>query len=311
MPPVAVVGATSWGTTLAVLLARKGVAVTLLARTEDEAAELERDREHRRRLPGIPFPPLLGVTSDPAAALHSAELVILGVPAQTMRANVRALAPWFPPGAVLLSLAKGLEVGSSLRMSQVIAQETPERLHRGIAALSGPNLAREIAQQLPSATVIASADVGAAETAQRLIGTDSLRAYTSQDVTGVELGGALKNIVAMGAGMIDGWGYGNNAKAAYMTRGLAEITRLGVAAGANPLTFLGLAGFGDLLATCISPLSRNRHAGERLAQGRALSEVGQEMAGIVEGAPTTQAARQLAQRLGVEMPITEQMYRVL
>ncbi len=311
MPTVTVVGATSWGTTLAVLAARKGLPVALLARTPAEAAALDHDRENRRHLPGISFPHHLTVTADPAAALKNAELVILAVPSQTMRQNVRAVAPFLPQQTVLLSVAKGLELGTLLRMSEVIAEETPPHLHAGIAALSGPNLSREIAQELPSATVIAAADHGAAETAQELLGTDAFRAYTSRDVIGVELGGTLKNIIALGAGMSDGWGYGANAKAAYMTRGLAEITRLGVAAGANPLTFLGLAGFGDLVATCMSPLSRNRHVGEQLAKGRTLDEIRAEMAGISEGVPTTRAARELARRLGVDMPITAQMHRVL
>ncbi|MBI4497011.1 MAG: NAD(P)-dependent glycerol-3-phosphate dehydrogenase [Chloroflexi bacterium] len=311
MAQIAVVGTTSWGTTLGLLVARKGLPTYLWARRRDEADRLTADGEHRRFLPGIPFPATLTVTADAAAALHDAHLVILAVPSQTMRANLRAIRDALPPTAILLSVAKGLEVGTSLRMSQVIAEEVDPALHGRIGVLSGPNLSREVAQQLPSAAVVACQDEAVAETVQDIVRTRFFRAYVSRDVVGVELGGALKNIIALGAGMSDGWGYGDNAKAAFMTRGLAEITRLGVAAGANPLTFQGLAGLGDLVATCTSPLSRNRRAGEGIAHGRSVAEVLAGLGGTAEGIPTTQAAYELATRLGVEMPITAALYRVL
>lgn len=311
MARVAVVGSTSWGTTLAVTLAAKGLPVALLARDADAAACLQRDREHTTRLPGIRFPADLAVTADPAEALAGAALALLVVPSQRMRAQVRHVAPHLPPDCMVISAAKGLELESGLRMSQVIRQELPARFAPLVGALSGPNLSAEVAQGMPAATVIAAQDGRVAAAARDLVMTPRFRVYSSYDVVGVEFGGALKNIVALGAGLNDGWGYGANAKAAFMTRGLAEITRLGVAAGANPLTFLGLAGLGDLVATCTSPYSRNRRVGEELARGRPLAEVLATLGGTAEGVTTTLAARDLAQRLRVEMPITEEAYKVL
>lgn len=311
MPAVTVVGTTSWGTTLAVVLAQKGLSVHLWARQEEEALGLEAARENRLRLPGILFPPTLTVTASLPQALEGAALVALAVPSQRMRENVRRLAPHLRPHTVVLSAAKGLELDTALRMSQVIWEELPAPERNPCCVLSGPNLSREIAQGLPSATVVAAEDAQVAEQVRDLVMTARFRVYSSHDVAGVELGGALKNIVALGAGMNDGWGYGANAKAAFMTRGLAEITRLGVAAGANPFTFLGLAGLGDLVATCTSPLSRNRRVGEELAKGRPLEPILATLGGVAEGLTTTLAARELARRLGVEMPIAEQTYRVL
>jgi glycerol-3-phosphate dehydrogenase (NAD(P)+) len=308
---VAVIGTTSWGTTLAVLLAGNGLSVHLWARTEQEAHLLSVDRENKQRLPGKPFPLSLTVTHDLAEALYGSRLVILAVPSQHMRANVRQAAPHIERGTLVMSAAKGLEVGSLLRMSQVMREELPPELHSACCVLSGPNISREIAEGLPAATVVAANGHEVAEAAQSLVMTPRFRVYSSTDMIGVELGGTLKNIVALGAGMNDGWGYGANAKAAFMTRGLAEITRLGVAAGANPFTFLGLAGFGDLVATCTSPYSRNRRVGEALATGRPLSEVLVTLGGTAEGITTTLAARELAHRLNVEMPITELTYQGL
>ena len=306
---LAVVGTGSWGVTLAIRAALGGAPVTLLARTEPEAGAL-REAGASPRLPEARFPPSLRVTADSALGLAGAPVVLFVVPAQTMRENVRAVRAQVPPEAVLVSASKGLEIGSALRMTQVIGQEVaapPERL----AALSGPNLAREIAAGKPSSTVVACADGAAARRVQALFMAPLLRVYTNTDVTGVELGGALKNVVALGAGMCDGLEAGDNAKAAFMTRGLAEIARLAKAAGAEPLTLSGLAGLGGLIATCMSRLSRNRTMGERLARGRALAEVQAEMRQVAEGVPTTVAALQLAQQFGVEMPITSLMHRVL
>jgi len=308
---VAVVGTTSWGTTLAVTLAAKGLSVALLARTPGEAACLQRDREHRARLPGIGFPPALTVTADAAAGLVGAQLALVVVPSQRVRENVQAVAPYLPQGCMVISAAKGLELATGLRMTEVIKQELPEPFWSLVGALSGPNLSAEVAQGMPAATVVAAQDGAVAAAARDLVMTPRFRVYSSYDVVGVEFGGALKNIIALGAGLNDGWGYGANAKAAFMTRGLAEITRLGVVAGANPLTFLGLAGLGDLVATCTSPYSRNRRVGEELARGRPLGEVLTTLGGTAEGVTTTLAARSLAQRLGVEMPITEEAYKVL
>jgi len=211
----------------------------------------------------------------------------------------------------VVSAAKGLEIGSGKRMSQVIAEEIDPRFRSNIGVLSGPNLAREVLCGLPAATVVAAENNTVARKVQRLLTTPNLCVFTNTDVIGVELGGALKNIIALGAGIADGLGYGDNAKAAFMTRGLTEITALGVALGAYPLTFSGLAGLGDLIATCTSPLSRNRYVGVELAKGRSLTEIISSMSGVAEGVSTTLVARNLAQKFGLEMPITEKIYQVL
>jgi glycerol-3-phosphate dehydrogenase (NAD(P)+) len=307
---LAVVGTGAWGVTLAIHAAAGGTPVALLARTEAEAAHL-RAAGVSPRLPGRPFAPSLAITAHPPEALDGTPVVLLVVPAQTMRANIRALSAFLSPGATLVSASKGLEVGTALRMSQVIAEEAPAIPVQHIAALSGPNLAREIAAGKPSSTVVACPDAAGARRVQAFLMAPQMRVYTHNDVVGVELGGALKNVVALGAGMCDGLEAGDNAKAALMTRGLAEIARLGKAAGAQPLTFAGLAGLGDLIATCVSPLSRNRSVGVQLARGRRLEDVQREMRQVAEGVPTTVAALQLARQHGVEMPITELMHRVL
>ena len=308
---VGVLGTTSWGTTLAIIMARRGHRVTLWARTPEEARLLQRDRENKRLLPGFPFPPSLQVSSSEDDAFGHARLVISAVPSKSARANVRRVRDALPRDALVVSATKGLEVSTGLRISQVVREELPESLHSRICVLSGPNLSTEIARGQPASTVVASADTKAALEAQEALMTPLFRVYTSADVIGVELAGALKNIIALGAGIGDGLGYGNNSKAAFITRGLAEITRLGVAAGASPLTFAGLAGMGDLIATAASPLSRNRHVGEELAKGRPLNEILASMPNVAEGVDTTAAAVKLAQKLGVEMPITQAAYRIL
>lgn len=308
---IAVIGTTTWGTTQAIMLCRRGHEVHMLSRSEAEARRLQADRQNVRRLPGFPFPDGLLVSASAAAALRGADMGIFAVPSQSLRANARAVAPHIGAGTLLLSCVKGLEVGTGQRMSQVIAGELPESLHNNIAVLSGPNLALEIARGLPAATVIAAADAGVARKAQEIMMSTSFRVYTSDDVVGVELGGALKNIMALGAGMSDGLGYGDNAKAGFITRGLAEMARLGAAMGAKPLTFAGLAGLGDLVATCSSPLSRNHYLGSEMAKGRSLDEITSSMNSVAEGVTTTAAARQMARSMCIEMPITEQVHRVL
>lgn len=310
MRKVAVVGATAWGTTVGIMLAARSD-VFLLARTEDEAAKLASQRENAAHLPGIHFPERLKVTASPAEALSEAELVVLGVPAQTMRDNLRCVRDCLAGSILLLNLSKGIEIETTRRMSEVMAEELGAGVNDRIAVLSGPNFAKEVNQGLPTATVIASKSPEVAARIQRVISSPNFRAYVSDDVVGVELGGALKNIMALAVGMSDGLGYGDNSRAALITRGLAEITRLGVAAGARPLTFAGLAGMGDLVATCTSQLSRNRFVGQELAKGRKLDEILSSMMGIAEGVDTTVAALRLAHQLGVEMPIAEQIYRVL
>ncbi|MBA7704635.1 Glycerol-3-phosphate dehydrogenase [NAD(P)+] [subsurface metagenome] len=228
-----------------------------------------------------------------------------------MRQNIKLVGSYLKKSMLVVSAAKGLEIGSGKRMSQVIAEEIDPRFQSNICVLSGPNLAREVLRSLPAATVAAAEDSSVARKVQRLLTTPNLCVFTNTDVVGVELGGALKNIIALGAGIADGLGYGDNAKAAFMTRGLTEITALGVALGAHPLTFAGLAGLGDLIATCNSPLSRNHYVGVELTKGRSVTEIISTMNGVAEGVTTTLVARNLAHNLGLEMPITERVYQVL
>ena len=309
--PVAVVGTTSWGTTLALILARRGVEVRLLARTGDEAQQLASDGELAARLPGHRFPPSLRVTSDWAGGMDGAPFVLFAVPSHTLRENARYAAPHLPPDAIVVSACKGLEQGTFKRMSVVLAEELPSAAPN-LCVLSGPNLAREVARDMPCATVIASASVDASASAQRLFNSPTFRVYTNEDVIGTELGGALKNVIAIGASICDGMALGDNAKAAFVTRGLAEMVRLGVAAGAQAATFAGTAGFGDLIATCYSNLSRNYRVGLALAEGRTLAEAVESLGGqVAEGVGTTSAALEMAHALGVDAPIAAATARVL
>jgi glycerol-3-phosphate dehydrogenase (NAD(P)+) len=237
-------------------------------------------------------------------------MLVLVTPSQKMRENLRLLTPYLGEKTLLLNASKGIEIDSLKRMSEIIVEELPTTSRR-VATLSGPNLSREVAQEKPTAAVIASTAYDVAVEYRTLLTTSSFRVYNSHDVVGVELGGSLKNIIAIGAGINDGLGYGDNAKAAFMTRGLAEISRLGVAAGANPLTFAGLAGIGDLIATCASDLSRNNRLGRRLADGEKLNDILQSTRSVAEGVWTTRAALQLARRYNVEMPIAQQLSLVL
>lgn len=306
----AVIGTTGWGVTLALLLARNGHRVRLLARTQNEAAALQNSRRSPR-LPSHPFPPSVEPTADPGHAFDGAGLIVMAVPAQTARQNLIAVAPALPRDAVFVSATKGIERSTALRMSEVVHEVVPSVTPDRYCALSGPNLKDEVAAGLPCATVIASASDDTARFAQQAFHSQAFRTYTSRDVIGVELAGALKNVIALGAGIADGLRQGDNAKAAFVTRGLAEITRLGVACGADALTFLGLAGMGDLVATCYSLLSRNRRVGEALAQGHALADVLAGLHEVAEGVETTAGAWALARRHGVDMPITEAMHRFL
>ena len=311
MLKVAIIGTTIWGTTLGVILAQKGVQVGLWARTEQEAAEWGNNGPDSGSSPDVTFPPQLSITSQLDEAFDEAKAVILVVPSQSMRQNIKLVASHLNKSMLVVSAAKGLEIGSGKRMSQVIAEEINPRFRSNICVLSGPNLAREVLRGLPAATVAAAEDNSVARKVQRLLTTPNLCVFTNTDVVGVELGGALKNIIALGAGIADGLSYGDNAKAAFMTRGLTEITALGVALGAHPLTFSGLAGLGDVIATCASPLSRNHYVGIELTKGRSVTEIVSTMDGVAEGVTTTLVARNLAHNLGLEMPITERVYRVL
>jgi glycerol-3-phosphate dehydrogenase (NAD(P)+) len=257
------------------------------------------------------FPSRVSFTSSPRKAINEVRAVILVVPAQTMRENIRKISPFITQNMLVVSASKGLELGTGKRMTEVISEEIPENYRNNICVISGPNLAKEILGGHHAATVFAACDMKIARAGQRLFNTDQLCVYTNTDVIGVELGGALKNIVALAAGVADGLGFGDNAKAALMTRGLAEIQALGAALGANPITFSGLAGLGDVMATCASSLSRNHYVGIELAKGRKLEDITDSMDNVAEGVPTTQAAWMLAKKLGVGMPITEKLYRLL
>ncbi len=311
MSKIAIIGTTSWGITLGVILANKGLDVRLWARTEEEASRLRKKGPDSHSLPNVTFPPQLSVTSSPRKALSRATAVILAVPSQTMRHNIRAVKDYLKESMLIISAAKGLEIGSNKRMSQVIAEEIVADFHSNICVLSGPNLFREILLELPASAVVAAEDNAIAKKAQKLLTTPNFSIYTNNDVIGVELGGALKNIIALGAGMVDGMGYGDNSKAAFITRGLTEMAALSVALGASPLTLSGLSGLGDLIATCASPLSRNHYVGVELTKGRNLQEITASMTGVAEGITTAAAVWSVARQLRLEMPITEKIYHVL
>jgi len=311
MPKIAIIGTTSWGKTLGVVLGYKRLKVSLWARTEQEAAELRSAGPYPNVIRGVGFPPPVSITSSLNEALADADAIVLAVPSQTMRQNIKLIAGYLNESMLVVSAAKGLEIGSGKRMSQVIAEEINPRFRSNICVLSGPNLSEEILYHLPAASVVAAEKQAVARKAQRLLTAPNLCIYTHNDIIGVELGGALKNIIALGAGMADGLSYGDNAKAAFITRGLTEISALGVALGASPITLSGLAGLGDLIATCASPLSRNHYVGVELTKGRSLEKIIATMDGVAEGVSTTFAAWNLAQRFGLEMPITEKIYQVL
>ena len=308
-PRVAVVGAGAWGTTLAILIG-KVEPVLLVAHDEAAATRIEAARENERRLPGIALPDDVVVSADPAAVAGATDLVILAVPSNHLRMSAVRLAGHLAPAADILSVVKGLEPGTLLRMSQVIAIAAAVSPRR-VAALSGPNLALEIARGLPASAVVAAEAPELADRIVDRVGRREFRLYVNSDLLGVELCGALKNVIAIAAGAADGLGFGDNGKAGLMTRGLAEMTRLGIAAGANPLTFAGLAGIGDVIATCGSTLSRNHRLGVELAKGRRWAELETALPGVAEGAYTVDAALGLARRHDVEMPIAQEVHNAL
>jgi len=299
MPKVTIIGNTSWGNTLGVLLSDKGAAVKLWTRSEAEAKELNQERRS------------YSSTSNIGEALNGTDLVIWAVPSQKLRENVNQARDYLTDSMLLMSAAKGLELNSGKRMSQVLAEEIAPSLGRQICVLSGPNLAKEIAQGLPAASVIAAQDVSLAEGARELMESPKFLLSISDDVIGVELSGALKNIIALGAGMMDGLGLGDNAKGAFIAWGWTEVVSLGVALGARADTFYGLAGLGDLIATCSSNLSRNHYVGCELSQGRSLSEISASMPHVAEGVATAAAAYQLAGNQGLDLPIINLTYKIL
>jgi glycerol-3-phosphate dehydrogenase (NAD(P)+) len=308
-PRVAVVGAGAWGTTLAAIVAKREP-VLLLCYREELAEEINRTQRNSWRLPDVDLPDELVASADPADLASAVDLVIFATPSPHLRSVAARMGPHIPAGADVLSVVKGLEGGTLLRMSEVIAEAAGIAPAR-VAALSGPNLAAEIARGLPASAVVAADDPDLATRIADRLGRREFRLYVNRDILGVELCGALKNIVAIAAGAADGLGFGDNGKAGLMTRGLAEMMRLGSAAGANPLTFAGLAGIGDVIATCGSTLSRNHRLGEELARGRPWSEIEATLPGTAEGAYTVEAALALAERLDVEMPIAQEVHAAL
>jgi glycerol-3-phosphate dehydrogenase (NAD(P)+) len=309
MMRAAVLGAGSWGTAFAKVLADAGGEVVVWARRPDVAEAISERRCNRDYLPSLILPPGVTATVDPEYALDKAELVALALPSQTLRANLSAWSGLINRDATLISLMKGIELGTSRRMSEVIV-ETADVPPDRVVVVTGPNLAAEIAAEQPTATVVACIDNERAELVQKAIATGYFRPYTNDDVVGCELGGAVKNVIALAHGMITALGFGDNTKASLITRGLAETARLGGALGADPLTFAGLAGLGDLVATCYSPLSRNRTFGEHLGRGETLEQAQAATRQTAEGVKSCRPIRDLAHRSGVEMPITEQVERV-
>lgn len=308
---IGVIGAGSWGTTLANLLAKKGHAVTLWAYEPELVTEMRKGRENGLYLPGIRLDERLAYTNVLADAVATADLVLCVTPSQVARKVISQILPHLSPEALVVSASKGIEIGTLALVSQVFAELlTPEQYQR-FAVLSGPSFAREVAQEMPTAVAVAATDPAVARAVQGAFNTPYFRVYTNDDIIGVELGGAIKNVIAIAAGIADGLGFGHNTRAALITRGLVEMTRLGVALGAKPATFAGLAGMGDLVLTCTGDLSRNRNVGIKLGKGRRLADILQEMVMVAEGVKTTESTHQLAQRLGVEMPITAKVYEVL
>ena len=304
MSKVAVFGAGSWGTAFSIVLADAGNDVAMWGRREDVCETISKNHENPEYMPGIPLPVSVTASHDAETVLTGAEVAVLAVPSQTLRENLEQWAPVIDDHVLLLSLMKGVELGTTKRMSEVIAEVTgagPER----IGVVSGPNLAREIANRQPTTSVVACTDEGVAQRLQKLCHTAAFRPYTNTDVVGCELAGATKNVIALAVGMAAGLGFGDNARASVITRGLAETARLGSAMGADTLTFSGLAGLGDLVATCSSPLSRNRSFGEKLGRGMTVDEVAASTRQVAEGVKSCQSIMDLAHAHDVEMPIVE------
>ena len=308
---ISVLGAGSWGITLARLLANKGESVTLWEFDKVTAENLLATREHLRFLPGIKIPESVLITNDFAESVQNATAVLLAIPSHIIRSVCQQLVPYISDQMVIINCAKGLETETQLRLSEVIAQVIPKTYHSQITVLSGPSHAEEVSRDIPTTVVISGFDLGTMQSVQALMFTPRFRVYTNPDLIGVEFGGALKNIIAIGAGISDGLGFGDNTKAALITRGLAEITRLGTKLGANPSTFSGLTGLGDLVVTCTSRHSRNRAFGEKIAKNESVQQALDEIGMVVEGVKTTLAAYELAQQLKIEIPITDQIYQVI
>lgn len=310
MKEVAVLGAGSWGTALSIVLADNGYGVRLWSYREDQVKEIN-DTHRNERYLDVDLPTSITAFADMKKAVEGVEAVLIVLPSSAIREVMKQLRSYLKEDMLLIHASKGVEPNSLKRISEIINEEIPHYPKERIVVLSGPSHAEEVALRLPTTVTVASEDITYAQQAQNMFMNDDFRVYTSSDVIGVELGGALKNIIALGAGISDGLNYGDNAKAALITRGLAEITRLATEMGANPLTFLGLCGVGDLIVTSTSTHSRNWQAGNLLGKGKALADILDEMNMVVEGVRTTKAAYQLSQRYNVEMPITEGLYEIL
>ena len=306
---IAVIGDGAMGTVCALILARKGYDVGLWGAFPDNIDDMSEHRQNRRFLPGFDLPQELRITADAQDILAAADLVISAVPSQYMRSVWIKLASFLPPRVPIISVTKGIENDTLERPSEILT--TTAGSDHSLAALSGPTIAVELARHLPATAVVASTDADLARTGQYIFATEFFRLYTNSDLLGVELAAATKNVIALAAGIIDGLGLGDNAKAALVTRGLVEITRLGLALGARQKTFVGLAGLGDLVTTCISPLGRNRTVGEQIGKGRKLPDILSHMSAVAEGVATTRSLTALAQRCRVDMPITAKVYSVL
>ncbi len=305
---IAVIGSGSWGTAIAILLASRGHNVYLWSWMQDETDRLAHDRENREFLSGVKFPETIYCTHDMGECIDGAELIITAAPSPATRTTARQLAPYVKDGQNLINISKGLEEKTLMRLSQVYKEEIPQA---NVSVMSGPSHAEEVSRGLPTTNVVASDDLETAKFIQDIFMGDMFRVYTSIDIAGVELGGALKNVIALCAGISDGLGYGDNTKAALMTRGLAEIARLGTAMGAKEDTFMGLSGVGDLIVTCTSMHSRNRRAGILLGQGKTLQETLDTVHMVVEGVNTASAAYAMSKKYNVEMPIVEEAYNIL
>ncbi|MDD2373445.1 MAG: NAD(P)H-dependent glycerol-3-phosphate dehydrogenase [Syntrophomonadaceae bacterium] len=311
MKKIAVLGAGSWGTAQALLLGKKTRKIALWGRVDDGIEVMRTERENKRFLPGVRLPENVEPTSDLKAAVEDTELIVLAVPTQAVREVLKMLVPHLKPGTFMVNTAKGLEMETAMRLSQVAADVLGAEIREHYAVLSGPSHAEEVARGMPTVVTVASYSREAAIFVQDTFMSPVFRVYTNPDVAGVELGGALKNIIALATGMCDGLGFGDNTRAALMTRGLTEITRMGVALGGDYRTFSGLSGMGDLVVTCMSKYSRNRRAGELLGRGYNLQEALAEIGMAVEGAHTVQVVNQIADQMGVDMPISKACYNIL
>ncbi|MBU2490909.1 MAG: NAD(P)-dependent glycerol-3-phosphate dehydrogenase [Proteobacteria bacterium] len=308
---LAVVGAGSWGTALAQVLAAKGFVVDLWAFEPEVVEGIQNQRENPIFLAGVPLSERIRASSDPRAVVEGKDFILFVVPSEFLRSTARTMAPFVSPDALVVSAAKGIEVGTHLRMTQVLAEELPQVDPARITAISGPSFAREAAMGLPTLVTVAAPDPVVGETVQQIFASPAFRVYTNEDMVGVELGGAVKNVMAIASGICDGLGLGANTRAALITRGLAEMRRLGLAMGALPETFSGLAGVGDLVLTCTADQSRNYTVGKKIGSGAKLSEILSGMRMVAEGVRTAKSVFALSQKLNVEMPIVEQTYEIL